>query len=359
MSLTPSFETVRAILMRIDPERAHKLVLSNLDRATVFGLHREWGSFPEEDPVEVMGLRFPNAVGLAAGIDVNAQCVSAFGAMGFGSVEVGTATKVAREGFPSPRLTRIDGAEGAIGGLIENMGLANAGLSQILKNMRSAQALKIRGGVVGLSIGKSPDDTGEAEADAYGDMLALAWDSPVDYIALNVSSPAYADAQDLQTPECLGELLASVAERRARLSQASEATKSKPVAIKLSVDIQGEQLENVIETAIGAGIDGVILGNATRQRPGLAGTLQAGLPGGLCGVNVRDLARKQLETAVDYAGGDIAIVSVGGIYTAEEAALRVRMGADLVQIASGFFQGGPQLVADAVEAIARERAGGR
>lgn len=192
------YKLAKSVLFQMQPETAHHLIMENLDWVTSFGLHKLLTHTPPEDPVEVMGIRFPNTIGLAAGMDKDGERVSAFGALGFGHVEIGTITPLAQPGNAKPRCFRVIPAEG----IINRMGFNNEGCDKVLKNLKSADAFKLRGGVLGINIGKNAVTPIENAVSDYRICLQKTY-AKADYIAVNISSPNTKNLQDAprrQTP---------------------------------------------------------------------------------------------------------------------------------------------------------------
>ena len=209
------YNTARRVLFAMNPEMAHSVTMANLDWIVHMGLHKLVSYVPDDDPVTVMGVRFPNAIGLAAGMDKDGTRVSAFGGLGFGHVEVGTITPLAQPGNPKPRLFRLIPA----GGIINRMGFNNQGVEQVLKNLRSADGFRLRGGVLGINIGKNAVTPIENALSDYEKCLDAVYDH-ADYIAVNISSPNTKNLRTLQGEEELEKLVAGICARREALKEA-------------------------------------------------------------------------------------------------------------------------------------------
>ena len=203
------YKIARRILFSMNPETAHAVTLANLDWAVNFGVTNLITHMPDDDPVEVMGLRFPNTVGLAAGMDKDGKHVTAFGGLGFGHVEIGTITPLAQPGNPKPRLFRLIPA----GGIVNRMGFNNEGVDKVLENLRSADAFRLRGGILGINIGKNAVTPIENALSDYEKCLDKVYDA-ADYIAVNISSPNTKNLRQLQGKGELDHLVEGIVKKR-------------------------------------------------------------------------------------------------------------------------------------------------
>lgn len=236
------YNTARRVLFAMNPEMAHSVTMANLDWIVHMGLHKLVSYVPDDDPVTVMGVRFPNAIGLAAGMDKDGTRVSAFGGLGFGHVEVGTITPLAQPGNPKPRLFRLIPA----GGIINRMGFNNQGVEQVLKNLRSADGFRLRGGVLGINIGKNAVTPIENALSDYEKCLDAVYDH-ADYIAVNISSPNTKNLRTLQGEEELEKLVAGICARREVLKEARHG-KHVPIAVKLAPDLENDDILRCVDT---------------------------------------------------------------------------------------------------------------
>jgi dihydroorotate dehydrogenase len=296
------------------------------------------------DPVSIAGLAFPNRIGLAAGLDKNGRCIDAFGAMGFGFVEVGTVTPLAQPGNPKPRIFRIPEA----GALINRLGFNNDGLAAFVANVRRAR-FRSRGGILGLNIGKNAATPIERATDDY--LAGLAGVYPhADYVAINISSPNTKNLRTLQSDAALDALLAALAARRAEL--ADEHGRKVPMFLKIAPDLDAAQIEAIAATLARHRVDGVIATNTTLARDGVVGHANAGESGGLSGA---PLARRSNEVIAGLRaalGTRFPIIGVGGVMSGRDARAKREAGADLVQIYTGLIYKGPALVRQAARALA-------
>ncbi len=291
-------------------------------------------------PVEVMGLTFPNPVGLAAGLDKNADYFNALGTLGFGFVEVGTVTPKAQAGNPKPRLFRLPEHQA----IINRMGFNNKGVDHLV-----AQVSKPRryDGVLGINIGKNKV-TPEAQAlDDYliGMNAVYAY---ADYITVNISSPNTPGLRDLQFGENLQKLLAGIKAEQSKL--ADQQGRYVPVAVKIAPDMTDEELQSTAKAILDSGLDAIIATNTTVSREGVENSLIADEAGGLSGLPVRDKSTHAIKVLAEALNGALPIIGVGGIVRPEDAVEKLKAGASLVQIYSGFIYEGPKLVRESAAA---------
>ena len=347
MPLLP-YPLARPFLFGLDPEAAHDLTLRSLARLQGTPLAALWSSPLVEDPVELAGLRFPNRVGLAAGLDKNARCIDALGAMGFGFVEVGTVTPLPQPGNPKPRMFRLPQAEA----LINRLGFNNDGLDAFVANVRQS-SFRRRGRILGLNIGKNAATPIDQATRDY--LLGLAGVYPhADYVTVNISSPNTSNLRALQSDEALDGLLSALATRREELAR--EHGRRVPLFVKIAPDLEGAQVD-VIEAALRRhGIDGVIATNTTVARDAVGGLPHAQETGGLSGRPVlaaSNLVIAQLRAAL---GASFPIIGVGGVLGADDALSKLRAGADVVQIYTGLIYRGPAIVPEVARALKTRRA---
>lgn len=343
------YNIARRILFSMNPETAHHVIMANLDWAVQLGLTNLVTHMPDDDPIEVMGLRFPNTIGLAAGMDKDGERVSAFGGLGFGHVEIGTITPLAQPGNPKPRLFRLIPA----GGVINRMGFNNEGVDKVLQNLRSADAFRLRGGILGINIGKNAVTPIENALSDYEKCLDKVYDA-ADYIAINISSPNTKNLRQLQGAGELEHLVSGIVAKREELKAARNG-KHVPIAVKLAPDLENDDILRCVDTLIEKGIDGVICTNTTINRKGVEGLLHAEETGGLSGAPLRERSTAVVRLVAEHVKGEIPIIASGGVMTGSDAVEKMEAGAKLVQLFTGFIYNGPKLVADSVEAIAAWR----
>ncbi len=348
MPLAP-YALTRPFLFGLDPEAAHELTLGTLARLQNTPAQVLWQAARVDDPVTVAGLRFPNRVGLAAGLDKNGRCIDALGAMGFGFIEVGTVTPKAQPGNPKPRMFRLPEARA----LINRLGFNNEGLSAFVANVQRARSFRRGGGIVGLNIGKNAATPIERAADDY--LLGLEGVFPfADYVTVNISSPNTKNLRELQGDAALDALLGALRTRRDDLQD--RARRKVPMFLKIAPDLDEAQVQHIAATLQRHRIDGVIATNTTLSRDAVAGLPHAEESGGLSGAPVLEasnLVIRQLRAAL---GPDFPIIGVGGVMCSADALSKIAAGADLVQIYTGLVYQGPALVGEVATALKRGRA---
>lgn len=334
------YKAIRSLLFKFDPEVSHELSLDWLGASERLKVLGAVSSPRVNHPVEVMGLTFPNPVGLAAGLDKNADYFNALGTLGFGFVEVGTVTPKAQAGNPKPRLFRLPEHQA----IINRMGFNNKGVDHLV-----AQVSKPRryDGVLGINIGKNKV-TPEAQAlDDYliGMNAVYAY---ADYITVNISSPNTPGLRDLQFGENLQKLLAGIKAEQGKL--ADQQGRYVPVAVKIAPDMTDEELQNTAKAISDSGLDAIIATNTTVSREGVENSLIADEAGGLSGLPVRDKSTHAIKVLAEALNGALPIIGVGGIVRPEDAVEKLKAGASLVQIYSGFIYEGPKLVRESAAA---------
>ncbi len=347
MSLIP-YALTRPFLFGMDAEAAHELTMDMLARGQRTPLQRAWCNETVNDPVTLAGLQFPNRVGMAAGLDKNARCIDALGAMGFGFVEVGTVTPKAQPGNPKPRMFRLPEARA----LINRLGFNNEGLEAFLRNVQQAQFRKQtrqqRPMLLGLNIGKNATTPIENATSDY--LICLEGVYPhADYVTVNISSPNTQNLRALQSDAALDALLGAIAERREAL--ATQHQRRVPVFVKIAPDLDEAQVAVIAATLQRHGMDGVIATNTTISRTAVQGMRHAQETGGLSGAPVLEASNQVIRQLRAALGSGFPIIGVGGILSADDAVSKIRAGADVVQIYTGLIYEGPALVAKAAKAI--------
>ena len=378
---------LRPTLFSIDPERAHDLTLGFLRRTQNTKLSALYRHERLSDPVELLGLTFPNKVGLAAGLDKNAACIDAFSAMGFGFVEVGTVTPLAQSGNPKPRMFRIPEKNA----LINRLGFNNRGTKAFIENVKIAKfkELNARGNasgglleadttrglkgqakstqmLLGLNIGKNASTPIE---DAASDYLICLRDVYVyaDYVTINISSPNTKNLRSLQNDEALEQLLMTLEEERQKLQKIHN--KHVPLFLKIAPDLNDEQMQVIANTLIKIrdslstrsdstslqrstqGSWGLIATNTTLSRELVEGLAHAQEAGGLSGAPVFESSNRVIKVMRERLGPDFAIIGVGGICSGADAVEKIKAGANLVQIYTGLIYRGPGLVDEIAQAL--------
>lgn len=346
MPLVP-YALTRPFLFGLDAEHAHELTLNAIASLQNTPAQCLWSQARVDDPVTVAGLKFPNRVGLAAGLDKNGRCIDGFGAMGFGFIEVGTVTPKAQPGNPKPRLFRLPEANG----LINRLGFNNDGLAAFIANVKRAR-FRRRGGILGLNIGKNATTTIDRAADDYLACLAGVYPH-ADYVTVNISSPNTKNLRELQSDAALDALLAALQERKAQL--VTEHGRKVPLFVKIAPDLSAAQVKSIAATLKANGIDGVVATNTTIARDAVKGLPHGDEAGGLSGRPVFEASNRVIAQLRAALGSGYPIIGVGGVMSGADAVAKIAAGADLVQIYTGFIYGGPSLVTEAARAIARAR----
>ncbi len=346
MSLLP-YALARPFLFGLDPEAAHELTLHTLERAQGTPLEWAYCNGRAEDPVTLAGLRFPNRVGLAAGLDKNARCIDALGAMGFGFAEVGTVTPRPQPGNPKPRMFRLPQANA----LINRLGFNNDGLDAFIANVQRS-SLRASGRpnpmLLGLNIGKNAATPIERATDDY--LACLDGVYPyADYVTVNISSPNTKNLRALQGDAVLDSLLGALAARREALSQ--QHGKRVPLFVKIAPDLDEAQVAVIAGTLQRHGMDGVVATNTTLDREAVKGLKHATEAGGLSGAPVLEASNRVIGQLRAALGQGFPIIGVGGILSAQDALGKIRAGADVVQIYTGLIYKGPELVRQAAISI--------
>lgn len=317
---------------------AHAAALAGLEAAWRTGLLRPRAG---GKPVEVMGLRFPNRVGLAAGMDKDARHVDAWGALGFGCVEVGTVTPRPQPGNPRPRLFRLPAA----GALINRMGFNNEGAAAAADRLARR---KFRG-IVGVNIGKNASTPAEKATEDYLEAMRAVY-GVADYIAVNISSPNTAGLRDLQAASALDDLLSALSEESEGLRVRHD--KRVPLAVKLAPDLSSEDLASAARVISGHSVSAVIATNTTLDRTAVTGLAHAEEKGGLSGAPLRATSTRIIATLRELLPSRISLIGVGGIFGTEDAREKIKAGADLVQVYTGLIYRGPGLVRELVSGLA-------
>ena len=342
MSLLP-YALARPFLFGLDPEHAHELTLESLARLQNTPLQCLWAQRRVDDPVTLAGLRFPNRIGLAAGLDKNGRCIDGLAAMGFGFIEVGTVTPKGQPGNPKPRMFRLPEAHA----LINRLGFNNEGLEAFVANVKRAR-FRSQGGILGLNIGKNAATPIERAASDY--LLCLDGVYPhADYVTVNISSPNTKNLRALQSDAALDALLAAVQERKAFL--ATQHGRSVPIFVKIAPDLDADQVDVIAATLKRHGIDGVIATNTTISRDAVKSLRHGDEAGGLSGAPVFEASNRVIAQLRSALGADYPIIGVGGVMSAADARAKIAAGANLVQIYTGLIYGGPPLVAAAAMAL--------
>lgn len=335
------YSLARTALFQLDPEVASHLALKSLSAlgpgAALLGAGTDRG-----EGLRVMGIDFPNPVGLAAGLDKNGEFIDALAALGFGSIEIGTVTPRPQPGNPKPRMFRLPEHEA----LINRLGFNNVGVEKLLRNVERASFA----GVLGINIGKNFDTPIERAADDYLACLD-AVHARATYVTVNISSPNTKNLRELQSKERLDELLSAIVARRDALAT-REGTR-KPLVVKVAPDLDDEQVGAIAQLALKHGIDALIATNTTVGREGVQDHRLAKETGGLSGRPVFARSTAVLAKLAKALAGRIPLIGVGGILDGADARAKLDAGASLVQVYTGFIYRGPGLIGDARRALKR------
>ncbi len=335
----------RNLLFRLDAEKAHHLsldTLRQLEKLRLLALFSR--SQPSSKPIECMGLTFPNCVGLAAGLDKEGNCIDALGRLGFGSVEIGTITPEPQEGNPQPRLFRIIERDA----IINRMGFNNPGIKAGADNVAASHSFRKQGGIVGFNIGKNKVTPNENAVDDYLKCLRGAWDV-ADYITVNLSSPNTPGLRDLQAADETARLLDTLKEEQEKLTLSSG--RRVPIALKVAPDLEPQHIADLSEVFLNGGLDGLIATNTTISRTEVAGCDYQDQAGGLSGAPLTLRATDVIADFYSHLGDKVPIIGVGGIMTAEDAEVKLKAGAKIVQLYTGFIYNGPPLVQNILKSI--------
>ena len=340
MPLVP-YALTRPFLFGLDAEAAHELTLASIARLQNTPAQCLWWQPRVRDPITLAGLRFPNRVGLAAGLDKNATHLRGLAALGFGFLEAGTVTPRPQPGNPRPRMFRIVEAQA----LVNRLGFNNEGVERFVANVDRAGYR----GILGVNIGKNSDTPNARAGDDYVACLR-AVHARASYVTINVSSPNTKGLRDLQDEKALDALLARLVLERDALAQ--QHGRRVPLVVKIAPDLEGDAMRAIARLLIGHRIDGVIATNTTLARNGVERLPHAGEQGGLSGAPLRDRAMAALRTLAGVLDGALPIIAAGGIMSSDEAVERIKAGATLVQLYTGVIYRGPDLVAECVRALA-------
>jgi dihydroorotate dehydrogenase len=334
------YSSLRRLLFTLPPETAHEFTLDMLGAAERLKLTALLGRTVPRNPVHLMGLTFPNPVGLAAGLDKNADCFNALGALGFGFVEVGTVTPKAQPGNPRPRMFRLEPAQA----IINRMGFNNRGVDHLVANVRRRRY----DGILGINIGKNAATPVESAVDDYLACLDKVHDV-ADYVSLNISSPNTPGLRSLQFGDNLKSLLTPVVIRRNQLSEVSG--RNVPLLVKIAPDMTDEEVRETAACLKSVGVDGIIATNTTVEREAVTHLTFGDEAGGLSGPPVRDKSTHVIAVLADALDGDLPIVGVGGVDSLEAAKAKIAAGASLIQVYTGFIYRGPRLIRELVAGL--------
>jgi len=330
------YSLIRPVLFQLSPETAHHITLHSLKILNALKLTQLLFSNSKREvdaPITVMGLNFPNAIGLAAGMDKNAECINGFAALGFGFIEVGTVTPRPQPGNPQPRLFRLPAAQA----VINRMGFNNEGVDRLIENVQKANYR----GILGINIGKNFDTPLETAVDDYLICLQKVY-THADYVTVNISSPNTQGLRKLQTGNELDKLLAALKEAQQQL--ATQHNKYVPLAVKIAPDLSGAEVVSIADKLLAHNIDGVIATNTTLSRENVENLPHSKEAGGLSGAPLSARATEVVQQLSRALNNQIPIIAAGGVMSAADAQDKFKAGASLVQICTGLIYRGPRLI---------------
>ena len=334
------YPLIRRFFFAIDAEKAHMLGLKAIKLLYTVKLSSIVFGKPVSAPREVMGLTFPNAVGLAAGLDKNGDYIDALSAVGFGFIEIGTVTPRPQPGNLRPRLFRIPEAQA----IVNRMGFNNKGVDHLIEQVKKSS----KDTIIGINIGKNFDTPVESAADDYKICLQRVY-ALADYITINISSPNTPGLRTLQFGDELKHLLDVLKSEQKILAERTR--KYVPLAVKIAPDMGDDDIVLIAELLLEKEIDAVIATNTTISRTAVAGLANAEEQGGLSGVPVMEQSTHVVRILAEQLKGNIPIIASGGIFSAQDAQDKMSAGAELVQIYTGFIYQGNQLIKDCAEAL--------
>lgn len=337
------YSLARPFLFSIDPEAAHNLTLPALRRAASWGLTSSF-TRPTDDPRTVMGITFPNPVGLAAGLDKDGAYIDGLATLGFGFIEVGTVTPRPQPGNPLPRMFRLPAAKA----IINRMGFNNGGVDAFVANVQASRFYQNKEGVLGLNIGKNADTPIERAVDDY--LICLQKVYPyASYVTVNISSPNTKNLRQLQGASELDGLLSRLKDAQQRL--ADQHKRYVPIALKIAPDIDQEQIQTIAQALLHHKMDAVIATNTTISREAVQGLKHAEETGGLSGSPVFEASNAVIRALKQEVGDALPIIGVGGILSGDDAQAKIEAGASLVQLYTGLIYQGPALVRECAASL--------
>lgn len=333
--LITMYQLIRTLLFLLPAESAHHASLVGLSFMHKLGLLTSSYS-KEENPITVMGIRFPNRVGLAAGLDKNGDYFQALSTIGFGFVEIGTVTPRPQSGNPAPRLFRLPKAKA----IINRMGFNNEGIDHLLTNVESARQNGFKG-IIGINIGKNFDTAVDNATADYLICLRAAY-LHADYITINISSPNTPGLRTLQYGKELDKLLSAI--KNEQLLLEAQHSKYTPITVKVAPDLNEDEIKDIAEILIKNKMDALIATNTTLSRDAVSALKHGDEAGGLSGLPVKDMSNAVIREFHKHLKTKLPIIGVGGIFSYEDAQEKLDAGADLVQIYTGFIYQGPNLI---------------
>lgn len=334
------YPLTRSLLFRLEAEKSHDLTLPVLNKLMGGAIGRRYASRLVSTPIEVMGLRFPNRIGLAAGLDKNGDFIDGLGNLGFGFIEVGTVTPKPQPGNPKPRLFRLARHDA----LINRFGFNNKGVDHLVEQVQKRRYA----GVLGINIGKNKDTPNESAIDDYVHCFKKVYEH-ADYITINISSPNTPGLRELQHGDARADLLRELKKLQREL--ADKHSKLVPMAVKIAPDMSEAELDDFVDDALATEIDAIIATNTTNSRDEIEGSPHAGETGGLSGAPLTSLALATQTRLGTRLAGRIPVIGVGGIQSTADAADRINAGASLLQVYTGFIYKGPALIRQLLKVV--------
>jgi len=334
------YPAIRKVLFQFDAETIHELTIKGLKSTGKSALNIFYKQSVPNRPVTVMGINFPNPLGLAAGLDKNGECINAFDAMGFGFVEVGTVTPRPQPGNDKPRIFRLPEANA----VINRMGFNNKGVDYLVSQVQAANFK----GVLGINIGKNKDTPDENAKDDYIHCIRKVYDFAT-YITVNISSPNTPGLRSLQYGEALDALLSALKAEQTLLAE--QYGKYVPIAVKIAPDLNEEEINSIAQSLIVNNMDGVIATNTTLSREGVDGLAHSNEQGGLSGQPVKEKSTTVIKLLAKALNNKLPIIGVGGIASSDDANEKLAAGASLVQIYTGFIYQGPPVVKEIIKGL--------
>jgi len=335
-----NYKSLQKLLFLLPTETSHHLSLQSVALMQQMNLSALVAKDRVQDSVELMGIQFPNRVGLAAGLDKDARCIEGMSALGFGFLEVGTVTPKPQSGNSKPRLFRLVSSHA----IINRMGFNNEGVDAMVKRIRRSNFK----GVLGVNIGKNATTALEDALADYEYCLRKVYKF-ASYVVVNISSPNTKGLRSLQHGDELSALLEGLKETHATLIHKHQ--KTVPLLVKIAPDMDDEEVFQVVKKLLEFELDGVVVSNTTISRSGVIGQKYASEAGGLSGTPLKDQSNRVLALVSSEVKEKMTIIGVGGILDKEDALKKIKLGADLVQIYTGFIFKGPDLVFEAASAI--------
>lgn len=333
------YSLVQKSLLLCDPEWSHDVSIGFLKKTQHTWMRNLYTQTLPSKPIKCFGLTFPNAIGLAAGLDKNAECIDAFAAMGFGFIEVGTTTPRPQLGNDKPRLFRLTEHQA----IINRMGFNNKGVDYLVERVKASQYK----GILGINIGKNKDTPDDKALDDYLICMRKVYEH-ASYITINISSPNTPGLRDLQYGDALSQLLVGLKKEQGILAEAHK--KYVPLLVKIAPDLDELAIQQIAKSLIDTNMDGVIATNTTLDRQAVSGHKHEGEMGGLSGAVLTSKSLQVTQQLAHALQGRMPIIGVGGISNAQDAKNRTQAGAQLLQVYSAFIYKGPALIKELVNA---------